>query len=44
MFDEMTATLGAGSRRVIFGNVSTGALNDLGRVTKQAYNMVVYFG
>ena len=45
MFDEMTATLGGrASEKVEFGKVSTGALNDLERVTKQAYNMVVYFG
>ena len=45
MFDEMTATLGGrASEEVIFGKVSTGALNDLERVTKQAFNMVVYFG
>ncbi len=45
MFDEMTATLGGrASEEVVFGKVSTGALNDLERVTKQAYNMVVYFG
>jgi cell division protease FtsH len=41
----MTATLGGrASEKVIFGKVSTGALNDLERVTKQAFNMVVYFG
>ncbi len=28
----------------MFGQVSTGALNDLERVTKQAYAMVTYFG
>ncbi|MCD4723356.1 MAG: ATP-dependent zinc metalloprotease FtsH [Bacteroidales bacterium] len=45
MFDEMTATLGGrASEEVIFGKVSTGALNDLEKVTKQAFNMVVYFG
>ncbi len=45
MFDEMTATLGGrAAEEIIFGQVSTGALNDLERVTKQAYNMVVYFG
>ena len=45
MFDEMTATLGGrASEKVIFGKVSTGALNDLEKVTKQAFNMVVYFG
>jgi cell division protease FtsH len=45
MFDEMTATLGGrASEEVVFGKISTGALNDLERVTKQAYAMVVYFG
>lgn len=45
MFDEMTATLGGrASEEVVFGKISTGALNDLERVTKQAFNMVVYFG
>jgi cell division protease FtsH len=45
MFDEMTATLaGRASEKINFGQVSTGALNDLERVTKQAYNMVVFFG
>lgn len=45
MLDEMTATLGGrASEEVIFGQVSTGALNDLERVTKQAYAMVTYFG
>ncbi|MGC8865286.1 MAG: ATP-dependent zinc metalloprotease FtsH [Bacteroidales bacterium] len=45
LLDEMTATLGGrASEQVNFGVVSTGALNDLERVTKQAYNMVVYFG
>ena len=45
MFDEMTATMGGrASEQVTFGKVSTGALNDLERVTKQAFNMVVYFG
>ena len=45
MFDEMTATLGGrASEQVNFGKVSTGALNDLERITKQAYNMIVYFG
>ncbi len=45
MFDEMTATLGGrASEEVIFGKVSTGALNDLERVSKQAYAIVVYFG
>jgi cell division protease FtsH len=45
MFDEMTSALGGrASEEVIFGKVSTGALNDLEKVTKQAYAMVVYFG
>lgn len=45
MVDEMTAALGGrASEEVNFGTVSTGALNDLERVTKQAYAMVAYFG
>jgi len=45
MFDELTATLGGrASEEIIFGKVSTGALNDLEKVTKQAYAMVVYYG
>lgn len=45
MFDEMCAALGGrAAEQVVFGKVSTGALNDLEKVTKQAYNMVVYFG
>lgn len=30
--------------KIFFGKVSTGALNDLERVTKQAYAMVMYYG
>lgn len=45
MFDEMTATLGGrASEEINFNEISTGALNDLERVTKQAYAMVTYFG
>jgi cell division protease FtsH len=45
MYDELTATLGGrASEEIIFGKISTGALNDLEKVTKQAYAMVVYFG
>jgi cell division protease FtsH len=45
MFDEMTATLGGrAAEEVIFNKVSTGALNDLEKVTKQAYAMVSYYG
>ena len=43
--DEMCATLGGRAAEQIFlGKISTGASNDLERVTKQAYAMVVYFG
>ena len=45
MFDEICAALGGrAAEEIIFKTVSTGALNDLERVTKQAYAMVVYFG
>ena len=45
MLDEMCATLGGrAAEEIVFGKVSTGALNDLERVTKQAYAMVSYFG
>jgi ATP-dependent metalloprotease FtsH len=45
MFDEITAALGGrASEDINFGKVSTGALNDLEKVTKSAYAMVVYFG
>jgi len=45
MFDEMTSALGGrASEEIIFGKVSTGALNDLEKVTKQAYAMVVFYG
>ncbi len=45
MFDELcTLVAGRASEEVIFGQVSTGALNDLERVTKMAYAMVVYYG
>ncbi len=45
LLEEMTATLGGrAAEYIIFGKVSTGALNDLERVTKQAYAMVTYFG
>jgi cell division protease FtsH len=43
--DEMCATLGGrAAEEVVFGKVSTGALSDLERVTKQAYAMVTYYG
>jgi ATP-dependent metalloprotease FtsH len=45
LLDEMTAALGGrAAEQITFGKVSTGALNDLERVTKQAYAMVTYFG
>ncbi len=45
LLDEMCAILGGrASEDVNFGKISTGALNDLERVTKQAYSMVVYYG
>ncbi|MFW5886890.1 MAG: ATP-dependent metallopeptidase FtsH/Yme1/Tma family protein, partial [Bacteroidota bacterium] len=45
MLDEMCAALGGrASEDLTFGRISTGALNDLERVTKQAYAMVSYFG
>lgn len=45
MLDEMCATLGGrAAEEIVFGKISTGALNDLERVTKQAYAMVSYFG
>jgi ATP-dependent metalloprotease FtsH len=45
LLDEMCAALGGrAAEEVVFGKVSTGALNDLERVTKQAYAMVAYFG
>ncbi len=45
MMDELAATLGGrASEQVHFGQLSTGALNDLERVTKQAYAMVAYYG
>jgi len=45
MLDEMCATLGGrASEDIIFNKISTGALNDLERVTKTAYAMISYFG
>lgn len=45
MLDEMCATLGGrASEDLTFGRISTGALNDLERVTKQAYAMTSFFG
>lgn len=45
LLDEMCATLGGRAAEELFlGRISTGASNDLERVTKQTYAMVVYFG
>ena len=45
MLDEMCATLGGRAAEELFiGSISTGAANDLERVTKQAYAIVAYFG
>lgn len=45
LIDEMAATLGGrAAEQLVFNTMGTGALNDLERVTKQAYAMVAYFG
>lgn len=45
MLDEMCATLGGrAAEEVVLGHISTGAMNDLEKVTKQAYAMVAYVG
>src|SRR3989339_1347986 len=45
MLDEMCAILGGrAAEDLFFGKISTGALNDLEKVTKQSYAMVSYFG
>jgi cell division protease FtsH len=45
MLDEMCATLGGrAAEEIVFGKISTGALSDLEKVTKQAYAMVSIYG
>jgi cell division protease FtsH len=45
MMDEMASALGGrASEELTFGKISTGAISDLEKVTKQAYAMVAYFG
>ena len=45
MLDEMCATLGGRAAEELFvGHISTGAMNDLERVTKSAYGMIAYAG
>lgn len=43
--DQICATLGGrAAEEIIFNEISSGALDDLERITKQAYSMVVYYG
>ena len=45
MLDEMCALLGGRAAEEVFtGHISSGAMNDLERVTKQAYSMIAYMG
>lgn len=45
MLDEMCALLGGRAAEEVFiGSISSGAMNDLERVTKQAYAMITYMG
>jgi cell division protease FtsH len=45
LLDEMCATLGGrAAEQVTFGKISTGALSDLEKVTKQSYAMVSMYG
>jgi cell division protease FtsH len=45
IFDEMCAALGGrAAEEIMFGRVSTGALSDLEKITKQAFASVVYYG
>ncbi len=45
LLDDICSLLGGRAAEEVFlGHVSTGAANDLERVTKQAYAMVVYYG
>ena len=45
MLDEICALLGGRAAEEIFiGKISSGAMNDLERVTKQAYGMITYLG
>jgi len=45
MLDEMCATMGGrAAEKVVFGKISTGALSDLEKVTKQARAMVTVYG
>ncbi|WP_317896680.1 ATP-dependent zinc metalloprotease FtsH [Aurantibacillus circumpalustris] len=45
ILDEMCAALGGrAAEEIVFGKVSTGALSDLEKITKQAYACIVYYG
>ncbi|MCW3083595.1 MAG: cell division protein FtsH [Bacteroidetes bacterium] len=45
LLDEMCATLGGrAAEEIVFGKISTGALSDLEKVTKQAYAMISVYG
>ena len=45
MMDEICAALGGrAAEEIVFGAISTGALSDLEKITKQAYAMVSIFG
>ncbi len=45
MMEEMASLMGGRvSEKLSFGEISTGALNDLERATKMAYSMIAYYG
>lgn len=45
LLDQMCMTLGGrAAEEIVLGNISTGALNDLEKVTKMAYAIVTYYG
>jgi ATP-dependent metalloprotease FtsH len=45
LIDEMCAALGGrAAEEIVFGKISTGALSDLEKITKQAYAMVTLYG
>ncbi len=45
MLDEVCAAFGGrAAEEIVFGKVSTGALSDLEKITKQVYNMITVYG
>jgi cell division protease FtsH len=45
LLDEICSTLGGrAAEELIFGKISSGAMNDLERITKQAYSMIAFLG